>query len=135
MIRLFVLSRYTPKSIKAIPGVDPKHYPAIHTTGSNIYNTSELCLLSWLSYHHTKVNPADKTPITNFDTDLHDCRVYASAIISHVVASSAFGWLIDSNGMAVHANHVRLEGEAGIYRNTGLYRQLSEPGQGPADDW
>ena len=58
-----------------------------------------------------------------------------SAIISHVVASSGSGWLIDSNGMAVHANHVRLEGQAGIYRNTGLYRPLSEPGQGPADDW
>jgi len=78
------MSRYTPKSIKAIPGIDPKHYPAIHNTGSNVYNSSELCLLSWLSYHYTKVNPGDKAPITNFDSDLHDCRVFAAAVISHV---------------------------------------------------
>ena len=84
VLRLFVFSRYTPKTIKSYAGIDPKKYPALHTTGSNLFSSNELCLLSWLTYHHHQVNPTDKAPVSNFDKDLHDCRVFASAIISHV---------------------------------------------------
>lgn len=45
---------------------------------------NELSLLAWLSYHNTKVNPMDKIPVSNFDTELHDCRVFGAAVISHV---------------------------------------------------
>lgn len=84
VIRLFVLSRYTPKTIKAYAGIDPKKYPALHTTGSNVFSSNEMCLLSWLTYHYQKVNPSEKAPVSNFDKDLHDCRVFAAAISSHI---------------------------------------------------
>jgi len=82
--RLFVLSRFTPKNIKTFAGIDPKSFPALLTSGSNLYSSSELSLLAWLSYHNTLVNPTEKTPVSNFDTNLHDCRAFAAAIISHV---------------------------------------------------
>lgn len=89
VLRLFTLARFTTKSVKALVGADSKAFPGPYTSGSNLYNSSELCLLYWLSYHKTKINPADTAPVTNFDTDLHDCRVFAAAIASHVPAVSS----------------------------------------------
>jgi hypothetical protein len=43
-----------------------------------------------------------------------------SVVIDRVVASGHVGWLVDSNSGAVRMQSVRLEGEAGIMRNTGL---------------
>ena len=46
-----------------------------------------------------------------------------SVMVADVVSSSSNSgsWLVDSNGPALHLSHVRLEGSAGIYRNTGLW--------------
>jgi len=49
------LSRYSPQTIKSLSGIDPKAFPAIHF-GGNLYSSNENCLLSWLSYHNTKVS-------------------------------------------------------------------------------
>ena len=43
-----------------------------------------------------------------------------SVVVERVVASGAVGWLVDSDGGAVRLQSVRLEGRAGLVRNTGL---------------
>lgn len=77
VIKLFVVNRLTPKLLKSLPGVDPKSLGAMHVVGSNVYSPSEGLLLGWLSYHHAQIQPTDKLVVSNFDSDLHDCRVRA----------------------------------------------------------
>jgi hypothetical protein len=90
LVRLFVISRFSTKSMKFLAGIDPKVFPDwsskkhVASPELDVYSSNELSLLSWLTYHKNKVMPTDKTPVTNFDKDLHDCRVLAYAIISHM---------------------------------------------------
>jgi len=84
-VRLFVLNRLTPKLLKSLPGVNHKYLPAHFVyQGSNCYSSAEVVLLQWLTYHHSQCSPNDKIVVSNFDADLHDCRVFASVLMSHV---------------------------------------------------
>ena len=83
-VKLFVLNRLTPRLLKSLPGVDAKAITVPPSSGSNLYSQPESILLAWLSYHHAQVSPGDRLWLANFDEDLHDCRVFASALASHV---------------------------------------------------
>jgi hypothetical protein len=82
IVKLFVFNRVTVKLLRSTPGVDPALTKDLHMSGSNLYSTSELVLLSWFSYHFRLTQ--QKAQILNFDKDLHDCRVFGAVIASHV---------------------------------------------------
>uniref|UniRef100_A0A0G4F070 Calponin-homology (CH) domain-containing protein n=1 Tax=Chromera velia CCMP2878 TaxID=1169474 RepID=A0A0G4F070_9ALVE len=52
--------------------------------GSNVFSASELMLLKWLTFHYNKVDGGNfPLVVTNFETDLRDSIVFASAVVSH----------------------------------------------------
>jgi hypothetical protein len=57
IIKIFVLSRVTPKQFKTMPGVDPavKETPDGTLSGSQVFSVAEGILLKWLSYHSEKI--------------------------------------------------------------------------------
>lgn len=57
MLKIFVLARVTPKSFKALPGLEGCQLPPDSTLlGSNVYSTAESVLLAWLTVHLSKVS-------------------------------------------------------------------------------
>ena len=56
MLKIFVLARVTPKSFKALPGLEGCQLPPDSTLlGSNVYSIAESVLLAWLTVHLSKV--------------------------------------------------------------------------------
>ena len=84
ILKIYYLNRVTPKSFKALPGVQPPDNQVEPIMSkSNIYSVPETILLKWLTYHYNKVNPMHSRQIINFDYDLRDGIVFASLIKSH----------------------------------------------------
>jgi hypothetical protein len=86
IIKIFIVNRITPKSLKGIAGVEAERCnvdPSMYR--SNIYTVSETILLKWVTYHFIKLNPMNvKTKkFYNFDTDFIDGNAFAFLIQSH----------------------------------------------------
>jgi len=118
-IKIFLLSRITPKAFKALPGMtevmdqpvtvpdedapinmaEPKKpclelQAALDPRGlgdSNIYTVAEAVLLRWLNYHFWRANQGRYPPkkVSRFDADLEDGIVLATVIQSHVPSCEA----------------------------------------------
>ncbi|EKX37711.1 hypothetical protein GUITHDRAFT_116187 [Guillardia theta CCMP2712] len=84
VIKLFSFNRITPSLVRSMPMVDAKTIKLSSQLTSNVYSNSELLLLSWLAYHNERMVPTEKANLLNFDLDLHDGRVIAYLISSHV---------------------------------------------------
>lgn len=83
-IRVFVLSRVTPKQYKVKSGLPAdKSNVEPNTLNSNIYSPSEALLLHWLGYHFAAMNQHAARRILNFDTDLADGLALAAALKAH----------------------------------------------------
>ena len=83
-VKIFVLSRITPKQFKAMPGLDDKVTAAdASLAGSNFYSVSESILLKWVSYHFARALPDQFTRVTNFDQDLRSGCVFYSVLANH----------------------------------------------------
>ena len=87
ILRVFVLGRLTPKSFKALPGMNAEA-AAIETAvlQSNVYSLGENILLKWLTYHFSSVYPMTSRKVRNFDQDLLDGTVLAAVVQSHLGA-------------------------------------------------
>ncbi len=86
IIKIYYLSRLTPKVFKNTPGL-PAERPAIPDTflnDSNFLSVNEALLLKWLEIHHEKVKPGSSKVIKCFDTDLRDGFVLAALLQSYV---------------------------------------------------
>ena len=85
IIRLFCLSRVTPKAFKSLPGTaaESTSIEAVMTQ-SNIYSLQENILLKWLSTQFAAVFPMTAKKVRNFDQDLLDGTVFAGVIQSYV---------------------------------------------------
>jgi hypothetical protein len=104
-MRIFVLSRVTPKSLSALPGMDgllpsvpsagtkrngKDALPDTSLSGSNFLSVPESVLLKWLSAHFRKVLPGQAYRVTNFDADLRDGFVFYSLLVSHWPSLNSF---------------------------------------------
>lgn len=90
-IKVFVLSRVTPKQFKGMPGLDDKVTAAdASLAGSNFYSVSEVILLKWMSYHFAHAMPNDAKRVTNFGADLQSGLVFYSVLANHWPALESF---------------------------------------------
>lgn len=87
ILKVFGLSRITPKMFKTIPGMSPEQATIdAPMTQSNIYSLSESILLKWFSYHFASAYPMTSRKVRNFDQDLLDGTVLAAAVQNHIGA-------------------------------------------------
>jgi len=90
IIKLFIFNRISPKILRTLPGVDVSELQPFPTyIGSNVYSVSECVILHWLNHHHSVIFPSEKLSVTNFDSDLQDCRVFSAVIVSHIPSTKA----------------------------------------------
>ena len=90
IIRLFVFNRISPKLLKSLPGIEASELPPFPTyLGSNLYSVPENIILHWLNHHHSIIFPSEKLNVTNFDSDLQDCRVFSAVVISHIPSTKS----------------------------------------------
>lgn len=85
IIKIFVLSRVTPKQFKTMPGVDPavKETPDGTLSGSQVFSVAEGILLKWLSYHSEKIFKSEARRVVNFSSDLKSGSVFYATLVSH----------------------------------------------------
>lgn len=90
ILRLFCLSRVTPKAFKSLPGIATEATSIeAAMTQSNIYSLQENILLKWLSVQFAAVFPMTAKKVRNFDQDLLDGTVFAGVIQSYVGGSGS----------------------------------------------
>lgn len=86
-IKIFVLSRVTPKQFRATPGLEPELTagPDSSLAGSNFFSVPETILLKWLSLHFAAVFPTGPLGdrVLNFGADLADGLVFYALLIRH----------------------------------------------------
>ena len=86
-IKIFVLSRVTPKQFRATPGLEPELTagPDSSLAGSNFFSVPETILLKWLSLHFAAVFPIGPLGdrVLNFGADLEDGLVFYALLIRH----------------------------------------------------
>ena len=83
IMKIYYLSRINSKILKGIPNLpnDTTHLPDYYLEGSNLLSSSEIILLRWLELNDALVRPQRKDlRLKNFDSDLGDCRIFASVI-------------------------------------------------------
>jgi hypothetical protein len=84
ILKIYYLNRVTPKSFKALPGMDSTETTVDNSMmKSNVYSVPEAILLKWMTYHYCKINTMHPKVITNFEDDLRDSLVFAALIRSH----------------------------------------------------
>ncbi|MEW5300161.1 MAG: hypothetical protein WDW36_003110 [Sanguina aurantia] len=84
VFKIFVLSRVTLKTLKALPGMTSLNLPPDSAfTGSNVYSVSESILLAWASAHYTREFGAKVARVTNFDTDFASGAVLFSLLAAY----------------------------------------------------
>lgn len=107
VIRVFYFSRITWKTLKTMPQTAPMQQAATaekwttlnaepSCTGSNLYSPAESVILKWLSLHSAAVfgnklgeklkkgGEAGGNRVTNFESDVRDCRAYAACVMSYI---------------------------------------------------
>eukprot|EP01064_Diplonema_japonicum_P004662 TRINITY_DN13060_c0_g1_i1.p1 TRINITY_DN13060_c0_g1~~TRINITY_DN13060_c0_g1_i1.p1 ORF type:complete len:2889 (+),score=686.18 TRINITY_DN13060_c0_g1_i1:67-8733(+) len=93
IIRVFMMSKITWKSLRTMPQSHIMHHKASEekwgtqaqdpsTMGSNLYSVSEAILLKWLTIHQQHYFPND-TRVMTFD-ELRDCKAFASVICGYI---------------------------------------------------
>lgn len=84
IIKMYHLSRVTPKGFKSLPGMESDS-ASIEPwmTSSNLFSVSENILLKWMSYHYANMHPHTPKKLTNFEADLMDGTIFAAVMQSH----------------------------------------------------
>ncbi|MEW5311269.1 MAG: hypothetical protein WDW38_002999 [Sanguina aurantia] len=84
VFKIFVLSRVTLKTLKALPGMASLSLPPDSAfTGSNVYSVPESILLAWASAHYTREFGAKVARVTNFDSDFASGAVLFSLLAGY----------------------------------------------------
>ncbi|KAK9828703.1 hypothetical protein WJX72_001600 [[Myrmecia] bisecta] len=84
VLKVFVLSRATPRSLRSLPGMDGCMLPPEATLlGSNVHSVAESVLLAWMTAHFRKALPEVAVRVVNFDTDLKSGLVLYSLMVNH----------------------------------------------------
>jgi hypothetical protein len=85
-MKIYYLGRVNLKAFKNTPGmpIDRLVVQDYYLEGSNIFSTAECLLLRWLEVHLEAVRPNLTKRLLNFDEDVRDCLVFATAIQSYV---------------------------------------------------
>lgn len=91
-IKVFLLSRVTPRSFKSLPGTDwnAEGLPDTVLVGSNVYSVAESIMLRWLTLHFKNILPSVATTISNFDSDLRDGMALYAVMVSHWPSLESF---------------------------------------------
>ncbi len=65
VLKIFMLSRVTPKAFKALPGLTTEAAVVDEAMKqSNLYTVHEMILLKWLTFHFNKQNPHNARRVT-----------------------------------------------------------------------
>ena len=87
VLKVYYLTRVTPKAFKALPGVpsDKSQIPDYYLDGSNIYSSQEGILIRWMEVQCEMLRP-NATPlrVKNFGDSLRDGVVLANVLQSYV---------------------------------------------------
>lgn len=103
VVKVFILSRVTPKQYKTLAGMTAEAADIDHgTLVSNVYSHGESILLHWLTYHFANENPHAARRLVNFDSDLADGLVLAAVLLAHSPNLKSLGTIIHDCKDAEH---------------------------------
>ncbi|QDZ22861.1 hypothetical protein HOP50_09g54090 [Chloropicon primus] len=83
VVKIFVVSRVSLKSLRSLPIASAIEMGKSYFTKSNVYSVSETILLKWMTAHFFQALPGVATCITNFDHDLRNGLAFYSLLVGY----------------------------------------------------